>query len=167
MHTPQQVATHIKGLTQKSQDLQAPAQSITIVNGPLIMIGQGPYPQIIAGLKDIVSAGSTALSQMQGMAEVPKGKESDAICDAFREFARVHQELLKTLTGKAGMSQQVPFIGQPVAAVLRQDESVTDSLAFSLMDNVPSRASDLQAEAKSLSETIETCIQTHQGLGSS
>ena len=42
--TPAQVVEALRGLTQKSQALQAPAQSITIINGPLVLIGQGPFP---------------------------------------------------------------------------------------------------------------------------
>lgn len=42
--TPAQVVDNINMLTQKSQALQAPAQSINIINGPLILIGQGPFP---------------------------------------------------------------------------------------------------------------------------
>ncbi len=42
--TPQQIADGIKLITEKSKALQAPAQSITIVNAPLIAIGQGPFP---------------------------------------------------------------------------------------------------------------------------
>lgn len=42
--TPQQVVGNIQALTTKSQALQAPAQSITIINGPLIIIGLGPFP---------------------------------------------------------------------------------------------------------------------------
>ncbi len=42
--TPAQVVDNIRMLTQKSQALQAPAQSINIINGPLILIGQGPFP---------------------------------------------------------------------------------------------------------------------------
>jgi hypothetical protein len=42
--TPAQVVENIKLITQKSQALQAPAQSISIVNGPLLIIGQGPLP---------------------------------------------------------------------------------------------------------------------------
>jgi hypothetical protein len=42
--TPAQVVSNIKMLTQKSQALQAPAQSISLVNGPLLLIGQGPFP---------------------------------------------------------------------------------------------------------------------------
>jgi hypothetical protein len=42
--TPAQVVSNIKMITQKSQALQAPAQSITVINGPLIIIGQGPFP---------------------------------------------------------------------------------------------------------------------------
>ncbi len=42
--TPQQIADGIKSIAQKSQALQAPAQSISIINAPLIVIGQGPFP---------------------------------------------------------------------------------------------------------------------------
>lgn len=88
--TPAQVVDNIKMVTQKSQALQAPAQSITIINGPLIVVGQGPFPQIIAGFTDIVSTVTTALAQMDGMAKVPAGQQSDAIFDAFREVSRTY-----------------------------------------------------------------------------
>jgi hypothetical protein len=42
--TPAQAVDNIRSLTTKSQALQAPAQSITIVNGPLVVIGLGPFP---------------------------------------------------------------------------------------------------------------------------
>jgi len=42
------------------------------------------------------------------------------------QFVRVHQVLLNILIGKAGLFQTVPFIGEPVAATLRQLESVVD-----------------------------------------
>jgi hypothetical protein len=42
--TPAQIADGIKSITDKSRALQAPAQSITILNAPLIVIGQGPFP---------------------------------------------------------------------------------------------------------------------------
>jgi hypothetical protein len=42
--SPQQINEGLGRLTQKVQDLQEPASSITIVNAPLIVIGQGPFP---------------------------------------------------------------------------------------------------------------------------
>lgn len=42
--TPAQVVNNIRALTAKSQALQAPAQSINIINGPLIVVGLGPFP---------------------------------------------------------------------------------------------------------------------------
>jgi len=42
--TAQQIVDNINMLTVKSQALQGPANSITIINGPLIIIGQGPFP---------------------------------------------------------------------------------------------------------------------------
>lgn len=63
---------------------------------------------------------------MQGSSPVPAGAPSDAIFNAFREFVRVHQVLLNILIGKAGLFNTVPLIGQPVASVLRQLESIVD-----------------------------------------
>ncbi|KAL6705089.1 hypothetical protein ACN47E_007348 [Coniothyrium glycines] len=164
MITPQEVVSNIQMLTQKSQALQSPAQSITIINGPLIIVGQGPFPSIIAGFTDIITTTTTAISQMQGTPPVPAGESSDAIFNAFREFVRVQQALLNILIGKGGLFNTVPFIGQPVAAVLRNHEGVTDALVFALIDLVESRAADLKSQAESLSGTLETAINTYDGL---
>ncbi len=42
------------------------------------------------------------------------------------QFHRVTQQLLNILIGKAGILSNVPFIGPPVAASLRQLEGVVD-----------------------------------------
>ncbi|TLD22376.1 hypothetical protein PspLS_07750 [Pyricularia sp. CBS 133598] len=162
--TPAQMVSNIQMLTTKSQALQAPAQSITIVNGPLIVVGLGPFPQIIAGFTDIISTVTTSIAQMQGSAPVTAEADATAIFDAFREFVRVHQALLNILIGKAGLFNTVPIIGQPVAAVLRQLESVVDTVAFMLIDGVESRAADLTKEANNLSGTLQICVQSYEGL---
>lgn len=38
----------------------------------------------------------------------------------------VHQELLNILIGKSGIFSTVPFVGQPIATVLRAIEGVVD-----------------------------------------
>ncbi|KAM0323542.1 hypothetical protein ACHAQA_008823 [Verticillium albo-atrum] len=162
--TPAQVVDNIQSLTTKSQALQGPAQSISIVNGPLLLIGQGPFPRIIIGFTDIVATATAALTQMEGMADVPAGAQSDAIFNAFREFVRVHQVLLNILIGKAGLFTAVPIIGQPVAAVLRQIEKVVDTVAFGLIDSVESRAAELTTEAGNLKGTIKIAITRYEGL---
>ncbi|CAI0651460.1 unnamed protein product, partial [Colletotrichum noveboracense] len=105
-----------------------------------------------------------ALSQMQGMAAIPPGANADAILEAFRGFVRVHQTLLEILIGKAGLFSTVPFIGQPISAVLRQIESVVDTLAFTLIDTLEGQASEIQSEADSLSATIGDAITSYQGV---
>ncbi|KAH8724418.1 UVI-1 [Phaeosphaeriaceae sp. PMI808] len=162
--TPSQVVDNIKVLTAKSQQIQAPALSISIINGPLLIIGQGPFPVIIAGFADIVTTATVAITQMQGMSPVASGPPSDAIFDAFREFVRVHQVLLNILIGKAGLFQTVPFIGAPVAGVLRQIENVVDTIAIGLIKNVQSRANDLQTQANALSGTLTIAIQRYNGI---
>ncbi|KAH7319089.1 hypothetical protein BKA65DRAFT_569262 [Rhexocercosporidium sp. MPI-PUGE-AT-0058] len=162
--TPAQVVTNIQMLTRKSQALQQPAQSISLINGPLIVIGLGPFPKIILGFTDIVTTTTTALAQMNGMDPVPAGAQSDAIFDAFREFVRVHQVLLNILIGKAGLFSTVPLIGGPVAAALREVENIVDTVAFALIDAVQSRATDLQRQGDALSGTLTTAINAYGGI---
>ncbi len=42
------------------------------------------------------------------------------------QFVRVHQELLNIMIGKSNLLDQIPFIGGPIASVLRSIESVVD-----------------------------------------
>ncbi|KAK6345964.1 hypothetical protein TWF730_010302 [Orbilia blumenaviensis] len=161
--TPTQMIDNINVLIAKSQALQEPAQSITILNGPLIVIGQGPFPQIISGFTDIIQTTTTAIAQMQGTEKVTVEDDRQAIAKAFREFVRVHQVLLNTLIGKAGLFNTVPVVGQPVASVLRQLEAVVDTIAFGLIDIVES--DDMKAQADSLSGTITIAIDSYDGLG--
>ena len=85
--SPAQIVSNIEMITQKSMALQAPAKQITLINAPLLAIGQGPIPKIILGFSDIVSTGTNAISQMQGTAPVPAGAESDDIAEAFRSVS--------------------------------------------------------------------------------
>ncbi|KAI1533290.1 hypothetical protein PtrSN001A_006924 [Pyrenophora tritici-repentis] len=151
-----EVTVNIKVVTQKSMALQQPAQSISLVNGPLILIGQGPFPKLIFGFADIVTTATAAISQMQGMPKEPAGPATDAVFEAF--------PLLNILIGKAGLFQAVPFIGQPIAAVLRQIEGVVDTIAFMLIATFEARASDFQKEASTLTGTLSLCIAKYDGL---
>jgi hypothetical protein len=66
--TAAEIINGINALTSQLQALQAPANSINIVNGVLIIIGQGPFPPIIAGISSVIStaqAQTDYLSQSQ------------------------------------------------------------------------------------------------------
>jgi len=92
--------------------------------------------------------------------------DATAVANAFRSFIRVHQVLLNILIGKAGLFQTVPFIGAPVAAVLRQVENVVDTIAFGLIDIIqpPTQRNQVSSDANSLSGSIDTAIGKYQGL---
>ncbi|GAP87006.1 putative uvi-1 protein [Rosellinia necatrix] len=175
--TPQQLADGIKSLTQKSQRLQAPAQSITIVNAPLIVIGQGPFPVLIAGFADIVATATSLAAQFPGTAPItkrdeqehardlsPRGAGADLVFNAFRDFVRVHQALLNILIGKAGILTRIPFVGPPVAGALRGIEGVVDATAIFLINTIEVRANDFASEANALGATITITIEKYDGL---
>jgi hypothetical protein len=85
MATPTEIAATIKELTKRSQALQAPAQSINLVNGLLITVNQGPFSQICKGLQEIVSTTIADVSRMNGMEPVAAGSDAYTIFDAYRE----------------------------------------------------------------------------------
>ncbi|CAE7220468.1 hypothetical protein PTTW11_11315 [Pyrenophora teres f. teres] len=162
--TPAEVVVNIQSITSVSLKLQVPAQKISIVNGPLILIGQGPFPELIVGFADIVSKATLAIAGMQGMPTVPAGQATDDVFNAFREFVRVHQVLLNILIGKAGLFQSVPFIGTPIAAVLRQVEKVVDTIAFGLIATFEARANDFKTQAGMLTGSLQVCIASYDGI---
>ncbi|KAJ2994016.1 hypothetical protein NUW58_g1662 [Xylaria curta] len=162
--TPVQIADGLKRVTDLSQNLQAPAQSITILNAPLIVIGQGPFPRIIAGFTEIVATATVTVSQADGTPKITNEADAALVFNAFRAFVRVHQALLNILIGKAGILAKLPVIGQPVATVLRQVEGVVDTLAIFLIDTVEVRASDFQSEANNLVGTLDLAIQQYEGI---
>ncbi|KAF3014154.1 hypothetical protein E8E14_001052 [Neopestalotiopsis sp. 37M] len=124
--TAEQIVASLNTLTDKSQDLQAPAETITAVNGALIVVGQGPFPKIISGFQEIVTLATNDISQMQGTETITDAAEADNVYAAFRDFSAIHQKLLTTLTGKAALLSTVPIIAAPMSAILRQDENVLD-----------------------------------------
>lgn len=61
--TPQQVVEGFRLLTQKAQALEPVANSINIINAPLIAIGQGPFP--VSVIVDTVSHSARAANEAQ------------------------------------------------------------------------------------------------------
>ncbi|TRX98471.1 hypothetical protein FHL15_000545 [Xylaria flabelliformis] len=166
--TPSQIADSLKTITVQSQNIQVQAQSITIVNAPLIVIGQGPFPKIIAGFSQIVTTATVSINSWDGTAPITTDADAQLVFSAFRTFVRVHQELLNILIGKAGILEQLPFVGPPVAAILRQIESVVDTIAIDLINTVQviTTSKDIESDANSLGGTLDVCIQKYSGLGS-
>lgn len=72
----------------------------------------------------------------------------------------VHQELLKIIIGKHGLLSLTPFT-QPIATVLRTLESGVDTLAFGIIDSVPTCAQDSTQNKNSLDSTLSDAIDEY------
>ncbi|KAI1758374.1 hypothetical protein F4782DRAFT_477824 [Xylaria castorea] len=177
--TPQQISDGIKSITTKSQALQEPAQSITLLSGAQFALGQGPFPVLIAGFADIVSTTNVLISQLAGSSPIARrgepehardlsarGPDADLVFSSFREFVRVHQALLNILIGKAGIFTSVPIIGPPVATALRGVEGVVDAIAIGIINLLQAHANDVASDANSLGNTLDLAIQSYDVLGS-
>jgi len=160
---PSDIVSDLKTFTQKAQAIQGPAQSISIINGPLLVIGLGPFPSVIRAYVDLVTTMSNSLANMQGLSPI-KGSEADDVFNAYRDFARVNEYTFQILTGKAGLFQTVPIIGQPMIAILSQVEQIYDVYTFAMIDALPSHAADVQGLASSLDAAEDVVIQAYTYL---
>ncbi|KAE9365475.1 hypothetical protein N431DRAFT_353383 [Stipitochalara longipes BDJ] len=159
--TAPQVVGNINVITGQSQALQAPANSINILSGPLFLIGLGPFPQIVVGFTQIVSTVTSDINAMAGVQPFSVLSDEQSILDAFTTFVEVHQELLNILIGKAGILNDLPLVGPPVAQVLRSLEAVVDTIAFGLIDLVPDVAAPFTNQKNSLDVTIGKAITAY------
>ncbi|EME39116.1 hypothetical protein DOTSEDRAFT_179527 [Dothistroma septosporum NZE10] len=157
-----EIVDELNGLTSKAQALQAPIQSITPNNGVLIVVSQGPFPSIIKGYADIVTAGTYLVAGLQDQGSL-SGKDADDVYSAYTAFAKVNEFTLHMLNGKGATYANLPFVTQPVAAVLRNVENIYDTLAFTLADATKSHAAELQGAAGKLGEELDRIIYTYQG----
>lgn len=66
-----------------------------------------------------------------------------------------------TVIGKHGLLSLTPFT-QPVASVLRTLEGGVDTIAFSIIDDVPTCAQDATQNKNSLDSTLNDAINTYQ-----
>ncbi|KAH6624010.1 hypothetical protein B0J18DRAFT_427058 [Chaetomium sp. MPI-SDFR-AT-0129] len=131
-----QVTDGLNKVTQKSLELQPVADSITVVNAPLFVIGQGPFPDLIAGFTDIITTADTLVHGATTRSIDTQGLSADQITqinNGYKKFANAQSNLLKTLGNKAPLVASVPAVGAPVAAVLRSLESVVDTIAFTII----------------------------------
>lgn len=73
----------------------------------------------------------------------------------------VHQDLLRTVIGKHGLLSLTPFT-HPVAAVLRTLEGGVDTIAFGIIDSVPTCAQDATQNKNNLDSTLSDAVDTYQ-----
>jgi len=159
--TAPEIVANINIITGQSQALQSPANSINLLSGPLFLIGQGPFPQIVVGFSQIVTTVTNDIQAMAGTPPFSVRSDEQSILDAFTTFVEVHQELLNILIGKSGILNDLPLVGPPVAQVLRSLEAVVDTIAFNLIDMVPDVAAPFTSQKNSLDVTIGQAITAY------
>ncbi|MCJ1407453.1 hypothetical protein MMC19_001524 [Ptychographa xylographoides] len=158
------ICAAIDVLTAKSQSCQGPANQINIINIALAVTGQGPVPAVIARLTDIIITCTATIDSLTGTPPMGVKSDEDAIVKSFTTFVQVHQQLQSILIGKAGLVPNLlPFVGPPLASVLRQLESVIDTLAYELIDLVPDDGSIATQQKDSLDVTLGQSIDAWNG----
>jgi hypothetical protein len=75
--TADDIISGINSITSQLQSLQAPANSLNIINGTLIIVGQGPWPQILAGTASVVATAQAQASFFLGAKDTYDDRAND------------------------------------------------------------------------------------------
>lgn len=163
----QTVVSSLNELTRAMQQISNPANQISLVNIPLLLIGQGPVPQVITGLNSTAILAGQAVAQISALNSL-SGCDADAVADAYRAFVVVSQQTISILIGKSGQFTAAPFAASPLTAALRQVEAASDALAFALIERLPEGGAGavVKAGAGSLDGTLATAIDAYSNVGS-
>ncbi|KAG9256887.1 uncharacterized protein F5Z01DRAFT_672115 [Emericellopsis atlantica] len=157
--TAKVVVTSIDDITDLSQDATDVAQSIS--SNPFSL--PSAFLRLANSFGGIVTTATKTVTALEG--DMPKDDfakdDQSAICDALTSFVKVHQNLLEIVIGKAGLLTIVPFVGQPVAAVLRALEGVVDTLAGDIISLVPTCAKGAKMDIDMLQGTLEKAISAY------
>ncbi|KAI6794843.1 hypothetical protein KC363_g3451 [Hortaea werneckii] len=158
--TADQMVDNIQKITQLSQDLQPKADAIG--TDGLDALSTSQFEPVIKGFQQIIRVARRDIDNMAGTGDYTAAN-AQPVCDAFSDFVVVHQELLRILIGKSGLLESI-FLG-PVAAVLRSLEEVVDTLAFGVIDSVPSCQASATQQKRDLDDTLAkaTCAYTPGG----
>ncbi|KAJ5117578.1 hypothetical protein N7448_011210 [Penicillium atrosanguineum] len=113
-------------------------------------------------LGEIIEDPSEILGEKKKKRQNPVYSDTDqeAICTSFRGFVHVHQQLLQTVIGKHGLLSLTPFT-QPIAQVLRTLEGGVDTIAFGIIDTVPTCAQDATQNKNSLDSTLTDAVNEY------
>jgi len=160
--TAPEVIAAINVLTHASAAIEVSANQITLLSGALFLIGQGPFPAVINGVTQLITTANTDIQTMGASPTIfAVLSDEEDILETFTTFVEVHQQLLNTLIGKAGILNDLPLVGPPVAGALRTLEAVVDTLAFALIDSVPDVSTPFTAQKNALDVTIEAAIAAY------
>lgn len=155
----QVVVTSIEDITDLSQDCTDVAQSIT--SNPFTL--PSGFIRLAGSFGGIVTTATQTVTALDGNMPEDDFAEDDqsAICTALTSFVEVHKNLLEIVIGKAGLLTIVPFAGPLVASVLRELESIVDTLAEGIISLVPTCEGGAKMDVADLNDTIEKAIKAY------
>ncbi|KAJ5549101.1 hypothetical protein N7513_006335 [Penicillium frequentans] len=148
------VAASLDGYTTQAKDIGKFATSIDLLNS----FQDGP--RLVDDYKSLVDSETKDYSQ-PGRAQALPTDQQQAACNSFVNYASVLTDTLQTTIGKHGLLE-VTGIASSVAAVLRNLEGSTDTIAFTLIyDLAPSCGDSLQDTKTSLDNVMQKAIDTY------
>jgi hypothetical protein len=101
---------------------------------------------------------------MQGTANL-SSSDCQLVANAFREFVRIHRQLLSILIGKARLFRIAPLIGNRVASALRGMQNFVNSFANSLINIAEDACKiDINQQRQVLADAFPLAVTSYEGL---
>ncbi|KAM0470885.1 hypothetical protein ACHAPX_009638 [Trichoderma viride] len=117
--------------------------------------------KITDNLRKVLTIIANDVEALEGTAALPDFPDHDQadICDALGDFAKTHQDFLKTLASKKIVLDATTFL-QPIEILLVLLRAGLDSLAEGVIALVPTCGAKARDELKDLDKTLGETIST-------
>ncbi|KAI0700552.1 hypothetical protein C8T65DRAFT_657715 [Cerioporus squamosus] len=152
--TENTVVNAIRSVTEQSASLQVVVSEIKRSNIPT----RGP--EIASGLRDIARSVGSFAGIIRGDTATFSDSAAKEIVDVLTGFVVVHQLLLETIIGKQSLASQF-FLTAPIASALSGVEKGVDTLAFFLIDLIPTQRDNAVLQFDALSVTFRDAKEAY------
>ncbi|KAI0648387.1 hypothetical protein C8Q79DRAFT_955206 [Trametes meyenii] len=153
-----EVIQSIHVIADASNGLRQQIEAVTIKN----IADNGPgIPKGIVTLVQDISGQTQSVFLSVSNPKPLNDNDAQAVVNALNDFVAIHQALLETIIGKHSLAQQF-FLTRPIAIALRSLESVVDTFAHAIIDLIPTRADEGNADAGSLQIYLQAAVSTYE-----
>ncbi|RSL64250.1 hypothetical protein CEP54_004795 [Fusarium duplospermum] len=150
--SPSQLIRGIDDLIHKTEDLIKPAGQLSISNAPSLILGSGPFFEVITGLRDVTRLTTDIGGSLSGATKGTfEGKDGDQIVASVKKLSDTFGNLLDAFLEKADIFGEIPFVGAPFRIAIALTKHAFQEFTGTIIDTLSGQqANDARSSVQSV-----------------
>ncbi|KAI8683477.1 hypothetical protein NCS57_00011900 [Fusarium keratoplasticum] len=148
--SPGQLIRSIDDITKSTEALIKPAGQLSIADAPKLILGSGPFFDIITGLRDVTRLTTDVGRSLTGAAKGTfDGKDGDQIVASVKKLSNTFSDLLDAFLDKANIFGDFPIVGTPFRIAIALTKRAFNDFTGTIINTLSgSQANDARSSAQ-------------------